>query len=272
MPTIYFIRKSAQLANFWTPQVNSRIAPVCHYGPNVHPQCTGFQFTACRHGKPARVKLVWSDNDASSDIFKLHTDLCHTKLLVLRYRTSYLTLVTNIGASPQSWLEALVKRDIHAISPPPTQFSKFSQNFIKMSEKHPWNHFKNQKNFSKNFSYLLIPKMYQWNSQKSFSSFRFFFFLEISQNHPKTISKYLYIFFCNIFNSSIISPKTFENYTENNVEFLKRFLQFWHNIFFIIPFSFFKFSWKLHKISTKFLQKHYHTFLKSCFKNFQKFL
>ncbi len=89
-----------------------------------------------------------------------------------------------------------------------------------MFEKLPGNHFKNRENFLKIFDFFLVPKI----CQKLPNALQFvqIFFL-IAQNHPETISGFLYsssaVFL------TILSNFTegFKNYTENNVKFLKQF-------------------------------------------------
>ncbi len=60
--------------------------------------------------------------------------------------------------------------------------------------------------------YFLIPKIYQKDRQKYFNSFRFFLF----SHYPEIIR--IYFIFLQFFNSFIIFPKSFKNYTENNVK------------------------------------------------------
>ncbi len=92
--------------------------------------------------------------------------------------------------------------------------------------------------FSKNFWYFLIRKIYQESRQKSFSPSGFFF--EISENRPETIlffNSFLQSFIQVFHNSSQKFLKTLDhwfsqgwikNYTESNQKFIKCFPQLWH--------------------------------------------
>ncbi len=79
----------------------------------------------------------------------------------------------------------------------------------------------------------------------------------------------LQVLFCNVFNSKVISPQSFKNYTENNVKFLKSFLLLWH-IFSVFFFVSSNFRCCFMKFRPNFF-KNFHISLKSFLKNFHNF-
>ncbi len=107
------------------------------------------------------------------------------------------------------------------------------------------------------FNTKILPKK---NRQNPLVHSEFFF--EIFPNHPETILWSLH----SSSNSCIFSPKSSKNYTESSVKISRNFLPLL-NIF-SIPFNFFNFFWKLHKISSEFFSKFSCIFSKSFLKNF----
>ncbi len=77
-----------------------------------------------------------------------------------------------------------------------------------MFEKHTGNHFRNKENFLKISAVFFNTENLPKKTSRTLGSFPFFFFL-ISQNQP-VFQAFFIVFLRNVFNSSMLSPKSFK--------------------------------------------------------------